>query len=316
MAASGGAGITTGGNFHSGPPDLGAPTGFGAGGLANRLAKPPAFKSGANKIKVPKPLPGQLPGTSHLPGAPSATAAGATAAPGSGAAAPAPGAGGGAATNGSGAPSGLDATYYANVNANNLKVGNEINSLNLKGSGDQTAMQAALAQLQYAQPRADLALEQKANQAGALYSSVYGQNLGNQNYSYLGKEGAAIDRNAQLQDAIAQQIAGLQEGIPAYNEAQAAAAEQRSSALAAKNTALGGKASGKPGGTGAGGGGGGGGGGKGAGGGPLGNIGDYLGDKGYLKVAAGKGGGKAALAGRLANIGGYLGRQGYLKVAR
>ena len=136
-------------------------------------------------------------------------------------------------------PSGLDATYFANTNTNQFKVGNQINALNLKSAADTTALQSALAQLAYQQPRAQLALEQKANDTGSLYSSVYDQNLGNLNYGYLGKEGGLINNDANAQAAINAQIAALMGSIPLYDAGQAAAAASRSSNVAAKNPAVG-----------------------------------------------------------------------------
>ena len=152
---------------------------------------------------------------------------------------PRPTGGGKGGKGGGGGPSPLDAEYYQNVANYLFRTNNSIANANQAIGLDRTALQAALGQLGYQQPRSDLALEQQANQNGALYSSAYGQNLANLNYQYAGREAgltnSANDKIAQL----AQQIAQLRGGIPLYENAQAYLAAQRAAAAAAKNPAAG-----------------------------------------------------------------------------
>lgn len=126
----------------------------------------------------------------------------------------------------------LDATYYNNVADNLFKVQNSINALGLQRNAASTSLQNTLAQLRYAQPRADLALEQKFNNAGGLYSSAENQGIGNLNYTYLGKEGAAQSKYDSTANTIAAKIAALQGSIQPYNNAQAIAAAARQAKLA------------------------------------------------------------------------------------
>ena len=146
---------------------------------------------------------------------------------------PAPAAGGGGS---SGSP--LDATYFQNIADNAFKVNNQINALNLTGSNDQTALQTALAALAYQQPRDQLALEQKANQGGGLYSSVENMNQANLVHSYATKQTADQTNYQNAIAKIASQIAGLQGGIPIYNQGQALASGQRAAVQAQNNPGL------------------------------------------------------------------------------
>ena len=186
------------------------------------FAKPTVAKVGT-PIRAAQNLGGSLSGQS-----PAGGAAGLGAQPAVQVPAPAP------------APSGLDATYMANTNTNAFNVGNKINALNLKSSADQNALQSTLGQLEYAQPRAQLALEQKENGLGALYSSVANQNQGNLAQQYLMKTNAAEAKyGAPAQDTIAAQIAALQGGIPLYNASQAAASTGRATTAANADQSLG-----------------------------------------------------------------------------
>lgn len=133
----------------------------------------------------------------------------------------------------------LDATALSNIAENQFKANNSINSLNAQSGSDTTALQTALAQLAYQQPRDQLSLEQGANRNGALYSSVYNQNLGNLNHSYLTRQNAATDTNAQQQASIASQIQAILGGEPLYNQGQAAASGQRAITAAQNNPATG-----------------------------------------------------------------------------
>lgn len=133
----------------------------------------------------------------------------------------------------------LDATYYDNLAANNLKVGNTIAGLNTQIGDLGVGLQSALAQLAYQQPRDQLALEEKANQRGALYSSGYDQQLGDLNNTYLTKQSGLTTTEAQKVGALQAQIAGLQQGVPIYQAQQYDAAVLRAAKLAAANPALG-----------------------------------------------------------------------------
>jgi hypothetical protein len=132
----------------------------------------------------------------------------------------------------------LDSTYYQNVADNTFKVQNAINALNLTGTNDQTALQTALAALAYQQPRDQLALEQKANQSGGLYSSVENMNQANLVHSYATKQTA--DQTTYQNDLakIAAQIAADQGGIPVYNANQALLSGARAATLAQNNPGL------------------------------------------------------------------------------
>lgn len=213
-----------------------------AGGLVKPTAppKPPSIgKAGTGLLNatLPKPTkPTKLVAGTGAAG--SALAGGATQnlTQATAASAPAAAVGGGPGPS----PSDLDSTYYQNVNNYLFNTGNKINADQLKSAADQTALQSALGQLAYAQPRAELALEQKANQTGGLFSSVYGQNLGNLNQKYLTEQNADTTKyNGDIQ-SLANAIAALQGGIPAYESDQAAASAQRAATAAQKNPSLGG----------------------------------------------------------------------------
>lgn len=137
------------------------------------------------------------------------------------------------------APSGLDSTYYTNVANNLFKAQNSITADQQAETANNTALQTALGQLAYAQPRAQLALEQKANVGGGLYSSVYDQNLGNLNNTYLQKEGADTTAAGGKNAALEAKIAALFGSIPLYNTAQASDSAGRAAVLAAANPAAG-----------------------------------------------------------------------------
>lgn len=212
-------------------------------GLPNIGPKPPA---------VPKPSKGAIGGTLTFPTPtttlkPSVPQKGSAIFPASPGGAippqttPAAAGTGSAASSGSGstAASPLDSTYFDNIAANNFKVGNQINSLTSQGQNLNTNLTNALAQLAYQQPRDNLKLEQNANKAGALYSSVYDQNLGNLNNTYQTKQSGLVDTNAQKQAQLSSEIGGLQQGIPIYNSAQYDDAVARAAKAAATNPASG-----------------------------------------------------------------------------
>ena len=149
-------------------------------------------------------------------------------------------------------PSPFDAEYYANVANYLFKTNNAINQAQQQEGYDRTALQAALGQLQYQQPRANLALEERANQAGSLYSSAYGQQLGDLNNQFATKGSGLQSATGNKLAQLAQQIASLRGGIPLYENSQAYASALRQAQAAAKNPALGytpgGKGKGKGGG--------------------------------------------------------------------
>ena len=219
---TGGAGLQPSFNMGSGfkvpkPPRLPAPP---------RGGTPHQFRGGPVRLRNPNVLHQTTTGGgTPAPGSPPA---------GGGTPTPTPGGGGGTQT-----PSPLDATYYQNVADNLFKVNSQVNALNLQGSQDTTALQSALAQLAYQQPRSQLALEQGANRNGSLYSSVYDQNLGNLNYQFAGKQGAAENTYGSQMANLASQIAAAQAGIPIYNEGQYQDAVQRQAALDAADKSLG-----------------------------------------------------------------------------
>jgi hypothetical protein len=136
-------------------------------------------------------------------------------------------------------PSPLDSTYYGNVGDFLFKTGNEINADHLKQTNLDTALQNAIGQFNYQQPRDSLALEQRANAGGGLYSSVYDQNLGNLTHSYTDRRTAAQTSHDQQYQSLAAAIAALQGSIPLYEQGQADASGQRATLAAENNPALG-----------------------------------------------------------------------------
>jgi hypothetical protein len=121
------------------------------------------------------------------------------------------------------------------VAAHDLGVNNQINALNLRDSNNLTALQTALGNLAYQQPRDQLALEQRANAGGGLYSSVEGQNQANLAHTYLGKQTAAQTSYDQAHSGIAGQIAALQGGVQTYDTQEALASAARAAAAAQNN---------------------------------------------------------------------------------
>jgi hypothetical protein len=80
-----------------------------------------------------------------------------------------------------------DPQYLAQTAENSFKVNQQIGNLQQTLGFDETNLQAALAKLAYQQPRDQLSTEQRANQRGSLYSSVYGQQQGNLAHQYAGE---------------------------------------------------------------------------------------------------------------------------------
>jgi hypothetical protein len=136
-------------------------------------------------------------------------------------------------------PSPLDSSYYANVASNQAKIDSQLNALNLQSSQGQTALQAALGNLTYQQPRDQLSLMQNANRGGSLYSTVYQGNLGNLNRTYLQRQTGLQQTYEQQQAARNAQAQSLLAGIPLFNDQEAAASAQRLIAQAQANPATG-----------------------------------------------------------------------------
>ena len=227
-----------------GPPTGGVAPKLAAG-IARPLTKPPALGTVRSGPQRTGPAPGAvyqphggagqgIPGTSYTPGNNWGRG---TFKPGTAAYNAAKGLLGGQTPGTQGSP--LDAAYLGNVNAYNLKAGNEINALNLQGSQAGTALQGVLGQLAYQQPRAQLALEEKANKMGSLYSTPYDQQQGDLGQAFYTKGHAATEKYTNLADAIAGKIAAIQGGEGVYAGQQALAAALRQANLAAKNPALG-----------------------------------------------------------------------------
>ena len=189
----------------------------------NNLIKPP---------KAPKPIP-LKPGVGQA-GSALTNLAGKLSQPQQASTANPPANPAGASAGGAGgAPSDLDSTYYQNVANYLYKTNNSINADQAKIGNDQTALQTALGTLAYQQPRDQLALEQKANAGGGLFSSVYSQNLGNLNQKYLTSQNADTTKYGGDIQALATAIANLQGGLPLYESGQAEASAGRAATLAA-----------------------------------------------------------------------------------
>jgi hypothetical protein len=137
------------------------------------------------------------------------------------------------------AQSPLDSTYYQQIAADQLKLGNQVNGLTAQSQNDNTALQSALAQLAYQQPRDSLRLEQGANRRGALYSSAYTQDLGNLGNQYLTRQTSATTANTQKQAGIAAQIAALNQAEPITEAGDYDAAVARAVKAALANPATG-----------------------------------------------------------------------------
>jgi hypothetical protein len=133
----------------------------------------------------------------------------------------------------------LDSTYYNNLAENQLKVNNSLNSLSSASQNNNTALQNALGQLAYQQPRDQLNLEEAANRRGALYSSVEGQQQGDLLNKYQTKQSGLTAANGQKQAAIAAQIQALQSGEKLYETGQYDAAVARAVKAALANPATG-----------------------------------------------------------------------------
>ena len=136
-------------------------------------------------------------------------------------------------------PPPLDATYYSNTNANEFGVNNKITGLGQQSAASTQALQTALGNLAYQQPRQQLSLEQGANRRGALFSSVYDQQAGDLATQFANQRTQATNADTQRQQSVSQQLGALQAGIPIYNQQQALASALRQIAAVAKNPATG-----------------------------------------------------------------------------
>lgn len=226
------------------------------GGVAPGLPKPPKIGqplkvAGASVGKVgtggltyagaPASVAAKVPKPPKATGAPKPTANPDAAPAAAATPAPAPSSGG------SSAVPPLDPTAIANIAAYITKTNNSVNALGsvttnpdgtLSGFGgtagnDQNTYQANLAALKQANPLADLKAMTTNNARGGLYSSSYGQQLGNINQGYQTKEGTLGTNLQSALGAIAAKIAALQGGIPLDEAKEAAASAGRLAGLAA-----------------------------------------------------------------------------------
>ena len=118
------------------------------------------------------------------------------------------------------APAPLDATATQNIANYIAGVNNKVSNLGLQRTGDQTAYQDKLNQINFQEPLTDLKLETNANAGGGFYGSAYGQQLGNLGQSFTMQRGDLSDNlNSQL-GLIANSIAQLQGSIPSYEAGQ------------------------------------------------------------------------------------------------
>lgn len=136
-------------------------------------------------------------------------------------------------------PSPLDATYFANVAAHQAATAQSIAKMNMQQQQDNIALQSALGALSYQQPLDQLSLMGRANQAGNLYSSVYGANQGNLVNTYQNRQLAAQNTYTNQAQGITAQINALQQNEPLYESQQFGAAATRAANLAAKTPGLG-----------------------------------------------------------------------------
>jgi hypothetical protein len=128
----------------------------------------------------------------------------------------------------------LDATALANI-ANYIFKANQ--SLALLGNTDtqaNAAYESTQAALAHQQPLDQLKLETAANSRGGLYSSAYGQQNANLGYAYATKLGSAQQKLASTLATDQLKQAGIEGGIPTYEQQQGAASASRLAALAAK----------------------------------------------------------------------------------
>jgi hypothetical protein len=133
----------------------------------------------------------------------------------------------------------LDATYFSNVNQNLFNTQNRINALNQQSAASTTALQNALGNLAYSQPRQSLALEQAANRRGALLTTPYQQSAADLGVQQYNARQGQITADASRQASIKAQIDALNQGIPLYNQGQAAASAARVIAAMQANPATG-----------------------------------------------------------------------------
>ena len=129
----------------------------------------------------------------------------------------------------------LDSTALNNIALHGASTGESITGLQQQEAYDNTALQAALGQLAYQQPRDQLRMMQQANARGGLYSSVEGQNQGNLVHSYAARANGLTASNAERIAALNEKIAGLRSGENTYDFEQGLASAGRLSTQAANN---------------------------------------------------------------------------------
>lgn len=204
-------------------------------GAPSSLTKglPGSLQTGLAGTGITKGLPGSLQQPGSIPGHPTGLSTPASPAAASGSPAPA---------QTPAAPTPLDATYYAQVAANTAKLNSLQNTLNLTGAADQTTLQNTLGTLGYQQPRAELVLEDKANQGNSLFSTAYQQGLSDLVNKYSTAANKAQTTYATATDKLAAQLAAdqAQYGTAGTaDQADYAAAVARAITAAEKNPATG-----------------------------------------------------------------------------
>jgi hypothetical protein len=135
-------------------------------------------------------------------------------------------------------PAPWDATAASNSASHLFDVNSKVAGLQQQEGYNNTALQAALGSLAYAEPRAELAAGENANRRGALFSSVYGQQLGDLINQYQGKQQGLTAQNTEKNAALDSQIAALLGGVPLYDAQQSADAGVRLSQQAANNPSV------------------------------------------------------------------------------
>jgi len=118
-----------------------------------------------------------------------------------------------------------DAAAQAAVGQNTFNVNQKIGGLTLADTNAQTNAQAQIDQLNYQRPIDALKLMQGAQRSGAIDSSVYNELQAPQLQRAYDQNTSNIQRSlAQTISGNQAQIAGLQQGIPIFNQGQSNAA--------------------------------------------------------------------------------------------
>lgn len=143
---------------------------------------------------------------------------------------------------GGAADSPLDATYYNDIANYLFKTNNSIAADQAKIAQNNTALQSALGQLNYQEPRSDLALNQGMNARGGLYSSVQQQGLADLGTKFATARTANTTHYGNLNQGLQSEIGNLQATEDPNSPtmlAFALASAQRAAAAAQANQALG-----------------------------------------------------------------------------